>query len=228
MSKEFKDLYIPATTEGNRGYSCPNTTQHDPPLSTLEQFQRYSATITGDMGDIIQRCHKHLDRFLSSAQEAIQEESGHNPSRLGRPRKFLYGNDSLEFQVFNYKGADTVSIREDRFTKLLTDYDLFHETMKFMERKVTEGNLGIFKNSFTFIHKPLKNAADLFDQALDQIPVEHTTILGKPADPNYVQIIDREPCDEYDPGTICRIIKPGYAYEGREIQEGVVVIAEKK
>ncbi|MGC9328122.1 MAG: hypothetical protein ACP5I1_10850, partial [Candidatus Hinthialibacter sp.] len=79
-----------------------------------EQFEQYSSTIGGDIGGAIHRCYDHLQRFTKAASEVISAESGENPARLGRPREFPYGDETLIFQVFTYKGKETVSIREDR------------------------------------------------------------------------------------------------------------------
>lgn len=227
--KTYRDLYVP--TESWKTFVdlvTPKPRGTDPAFArALEQFQRYSQTISGDIGDIIRRCHRHLERFLEKAQEIIQEEAGPVSGRLGRLRDFPYGTDTLQFQVFNYKGEDHVSVREDRLADLMTDYDLFHDTMTFMEQKVAEGNLGIFKNSFTFIHKPLSQAATLFDTALTKLHLVHTTEIGKPADPTWVMVAGTEPSNDHAPGCIVRVLKPGYTYEGREIQEGVVIVAEK-
>ena len=194
-------------------------------VKSLEHFARYSATISGEIGESIRACQKHLENFLKTAQQIVTEESGQQPGRLGRPQTFSYGPDNLSYQVFNYKGKDCINIREDRLALLLTVYDLFHETMKYMEKTVEHGNLGIFKNSFLFIHKPLKQAADLVDDGMSKLPIQRTTELGKKADPNYVHIVGTEPTSEYELAMICRVLKPGYAFEGREIQEGVVFVA---
>ncbi len=223
-----RDLYIPADSWKEMvRMAAPNPQGMDVGFAkALDQFERYSATIGGEIGDSIQRCHDHLQRFLATAQEVISAESGENPARLGRPRNFDYGDKELVFQVFNYQDKDTVSIREDRFATILTNYDRFRDTMHFMERKVKEGNLGILQNTFLFIHKPLEQAALNFDKAINKTPLVHTTIIGQEADPTYVHISGTEPSKEVDPGLICRVLKPGYAFEGREIQEGVVIVAE--
>ncbi|MBN2326231.1 MAG: nucleotide exchange factor GrpE [Candidatus Omnitrophica bacterium] len=191
-----------------------------------EQFEQYSETIKGDVGDAIRRCYDHLQRFTSAAKDVVIAESGENSARLGRPREFLFGEETLIFQVFTYKGKETVSIREDRMANLLTFYDRFHDTMSFMEKKVEEGNLGLLKNTFLFIHKPLQQAAEQFDKAIESIPLQHTTIIGQKPDPTYVHVSGTEPSQEIEAGHICRVLKPGYAFDGREIQEGVVLVAE--
>ncbi len=223
-----RDLYIPADSWKEMvRMAAPNPTGMDAGFAkALEQFEQYAATIGGEIGDSIKRCHDHLKRFLGTAQEVISAESGENSARLGRPRNFDYGDQELVFQVFNYQDRDTVSIREDRLATLLTNYDRFHDTMQFMESKVKKGNLGILQNSFLFIHKPLEQAAITFDKAIDKTPLVHTTVMGEKADPTYVHISGTEPSEEVDSGTICRVLKPGYAFEGREIQEGVVIVAE--
>lgn len=228
MPKDYRDLYIPIDAwRPIVDLVAPKPRSTDPAfVRAEEQFQRYAATISGDIGDIIRRCQKHMERFLDSAQEIVQEEAEENPARLGRLRDFPYGMETLKFQVFNYKGKDCVSLREDRMADLMTNYDLFRDTMKFMEQQVAEGNLGIFKNSFTFIHKPLSGAATLFDVAVAKLPIHHTTLIGTKPDPSFVHIVGTEPCGDVTPGHICRVLKPGYAWENREIQEGVVVVAE--
>ena len=227
MATQPKDVYIPLSS----WKVIVDTVSPTPRgmdaffVKALEQFNRYAQTITGDIGDSIQGCQKHLDNFLKTAQEIVQAEAGEIPGRLGRLREFPYGPETLSYQVFNYKGEDCINIREDRLAELLSKYDIFRGTMAFMEKTVAEGDLGIFKNSFTFIHKPLQQAADLFDDAIDKLPIERTAELGKKADPHYVHIAGTEETDAYEKGQICRAIKPGYAFEGREIQEGVVYVA---
>jgi len=223
-----RDLYIPSDSWKEMvRMAAPNPTGMDAGFAkALDEFGRYAATIGGDIGESIQRCRDHLQRFLSAAQEVISAESGENSARLGRPRNFDYGDQVLIFQVFNYKDKDTVSIREDRLATLLTNYDRFHDTMQFMERKVNEGNLGILQNTFLFIHKPLEKAAVTFDKAMVKTSLVYTTVMGEKADPTYVHISGTEPSSEVDSGLICRVLKPGYAFEGREIQEGVVIVAE--
>lgn len=230
MGSTPRDLYAPAASWGILvDVIAPTSRGMDPAfIRAKEAFDRYSATIGGDIGEAIKLCKDHLERFLTKAQEIIEGEAGPQPGRLGRLNRFPYGGADLQFQVFQYNGIDSVSIREDRFAAILTQYDLFHETMRFMEKKVEEGNLGPLKNSFLFIHKPLHQAAQLLDPALEKTNIVRTTVFGQRPDPTYVHISGDEANDEVEPGTICRILKPGYQTEGREIQEGVVLIASKK
>jgi hypothetical protein len=65
--------------------------------------------------------------------------------------------------------------------------------MRFMEKKVDEGNLGVLKNTFLFIHKPLQQAADDFDKAIERMPLQNTTAIGTKPDPTYVHISGTEP-----------------------------------
>ncbi len=230
MTSSPRDLYLPADSwMAMVDTVAPAPRDMEPAFSkALEQFERYSVTIGGEIGDSIKGCHKHLDNFLKAAQETISAESGENSARLGRPRDVPHGNETLIFQVFNYNGEDSVSIREDRLATLLTGYDLFRDTMRFMDKKVEEGDLGLFKNSFLFIHKPLQQAAEVFDRALEKLPVQSTTQIGEVPNPQYVHVAGIEPSDEVEPGRICRVLKPGYAFENREIQEGVVIAAESR
>lgn len=229
MSSSPRDLYVPADCwKVIVDVVAPNPRGMDPAfVKALEQFKRYAQTITGDIGESIKRCQDHLERFLNTAQDIVTSESGEHPERLGRPKQIPYGQDSLTFQIFNYRGADTISIREDRFALLLTQYDLFIETMKYMDKTVQEGELGILKNSFMFIHKPLEQAAQAMNKAIEKMPLTLTTKIGEPADPHYVHIAGTEQNKSVQPSQICRILKPGYVFDGREIQEGVVIIAEK-
>lgn len=229
MGSNPRDIYVTANSWGTLvDVIAPNPRGMDPHfVRAQEAFERYSATIGGDIGDAIKRCKDHLERFLSKAQEIIESEAGEQPGRLGRLKPFKYGQSELTFQVFNYKEQDTVSLREDRFADILTQYDLFRETMRFMDKRANEGNLGPFKNSFLFIQKPLQQAAEALDPALEKTNVERTTVFGEKPDPHYVHIAGDEPNDEVEPGTVCRILKPGYQSEGREIQEGVVIIAAR-
>jgi hypothetical protein len=231
MHKGPRDLYFPADS-WKTFIDCvaPKPRGMDPAFTkAMEQFERYSMTIGGEIGDSIRGCQTHLEHFLSKAQEIIQSEAGENSSRLGKLRDFLYGEETLQFQVFNYHGDDCVSIREDRLAELITFYDRFRDTMRFMDSKVEQGNLGILKNSFLFIHKPLEQAAELCDRSIDNSPIVHTTVIGDKPDPQYVHITGYEECidENIEHGHICRILKPGYVYENREIQEGVVAVADK-
>ncbi len=228
MSTGPRDLYIPAESWKTMvSMVAPKPQGMDPGFAkAIEQFERYSATIGGDLGDAIRRCYDHLQRFLSAVHEAVSTESGENPARLGRPRNFPYGDETLIFQVFNYHDKETVSIREDRMAHFLTQYGRFRDTTHFLEKKVEKGNLGIFKNTFLFIYKPLEQAADAFDQAIERSSIDFTTVIGEKADPTYVHISGTEPSDEVPTGCICRVLKPGFAFEGREFQEGVVMVAE--
>lgn len=227
MADKTRDIYIPAESWQNVvNVIAPKPKSIDPAFAhALVQFNRYSQTIKGDIGDAIRQCHDHLERFMKSAQEIVQQEAGSRPERLGRPRDFHFGSETLQFQVFQYKGADTVSIEEKRFATFVSGYDLFNETLKFMEKKVLEGDLGIFKNTFLFIHKPLEQAAVLIDQAVEKTFLQRTTVIGMKADPNYMHIVGSEESDSFSSGYIVRVLKPGYAYENREIQEGVVIVA---
>ncbi len=229
MNRTPRDLYVPADGWGTIVNAvAPQPKGMDPAFArALEAFQRYSITIKGDIGDSIRQCQDHLERFLSAAQEIIEKEAGGHPGRLGRLREFPYGQETRSFQVFDYKGTPTTCIREDNFAELLTKYDLFHDTMRYMEQTVEKGDLGVLKNSLIFIHKPMEQAAEACDAALEKMPFERTTEIGKPADPNYVHVAGTEPSEDIEPGCICRVLKPGYVYEKREIQEGVVIVAEK-
>jgi len=229
MSPSPRDVYVPADSWGTLvDLVAPTSRGMEPAFCrALESFRRYADTISGDIGTSIRQCRDHLERFLAAAQENVRAESGNHPHRLGRPRDFFFGAEILSFQVFHYRGTDAVSIREDRLASLLSSYDLFRDTMQFMENAVEQGDLGIFRNSFLFIHKPLEQAAKLFDAALDKTYLQRTTVIGKPADPHFVHINGAEPSSEVEPGYICRILKQGYAYEDREILEGVVIVAEK-
>lgn len=231
MSKKKRDLYFPADS-WRVLVDCvaPTPRGMDPAfVKAMEQFDRYAMTIGGEIGDSIRRCHEHLRHFLNKAQEIILAEAGENPARLGRLRDFAYGTETLRFQVFTYRETERVSIQEDRLAEFITYYDRFRETMRFMEKTVEQGNLGLLKNTFLFIHKPLEQAAALCDVAIEKSPIEHTTVLGEKPDPHYVHITGYEACgdDSIEHGHICRILKPGYLYEGREIQEGVVAVAQK-
>ncbi len=228
MSSNPRDLYVPADSwKTIVDLVAPNPRGMDPAfVKALEQFQNYAQTISGDIGEAIQRCHDHLERFLSAAQETINAECGDHPERLGRPKEVPYGQETLMFQIFNYRGKDTISIREDRLALLMSQYELFKETMKYMEKQVEEGDLGILKNSFIFIQKPLQQAAELMDKAIETMPLEKTTLIGETPNPHYVHVAGSEPSDTVEKGKICRILKPGYAFDGREIQEGVVIVAE--
>ncbi|RJP30623.1 MAG: nucleotide exchange factor GrpE [Candidatus Omnitrophota bacterium] len=228
MNRRLRDIYVPSERwKVIVDAVAPQPRGMDPAFSrSLEAFRRYSATISGDIGDAIRRCHDHLERFLAAAQAIVAEEAGNHPGRLGRLREFPYGMETLSFQVFDYKGIPTTCLREDHFAELLTKYDLFHDTMRFMEKKVEEGDLGILQNSFVFIHKPMEQAAVVCDAALEKMPLERTGVIGKKADPTYVHITGTESCPEIESGCICRVLKPGYVYDKREIQEGVVMVAE--
>lgn len=227
MADKQRDLYIPAESWQNVvGVIAPKPKTIDPAFAhALVQFDRYAKTIQGDIGDAIRQCHDHLERFMKTAQEIVEQESGSRPERLGRTRDFQFGDSTLQFQVFQYKGADTVSIEEKRFASFVSGYDLFNETLKFMEKKASEGNLGIFKNTFMFIHKPLEQAAVLIDQAVEKTFLQRTAVIGLKADPHFVHVAGTEDSNEYESGYIVRVLKPGYAYENREIQEGVVIVA---
>jgi len=65
-----------------------------------------------------------------------------------------------------------------------------------------------------------------FDNALDKLPIDQTTEIGKKPDPTYMEIAGTETSEEVENGLICRVIKEGYAWEGEEIQEWVVMVAE--
>ncbi len=227
MSQSLRDLYVPAESwRTMTDLVAPLPRGMDPAFSrALEPFERYTATVSGDIGTAIEKCHNHLIRFLSSAQEIVMEESGEHPGRLGRLQEFPYGQETLSYQVYSYRGADTVSIREDRMADLLTRFDLFLETMLFMDKKVEEGDLGVLKNSFIFIHKPMSQSADLFSAAVDKMPLRRTAVVGDKVDPEYVHCSGQESSDTVKPGCITRVLKPGYAYDEYEIQEGVVVAA---
>ncbi|MBI1386931.1 MAG: nucleotide exchange factor GrpE [bacterium] len=229
MSTQPRDIYVPAASwRVIVDVLAPEPRGMDPAfIRAKDAFERYSMTIRGDIGDAIQRCKDHLERFLARAQEIVESEAGETPGRLGRLKPFPYGNSELQFQVFNYKDGEALSLRDNRMAELMTQYDLFRETMRFMEKKVEEGNLGPLKNTFTFIHKPLQQAAQVLEPMLEKTGIERTTIYGEKPDPTYVHIAGDEPSDEFEAGTICRILKPGYKSEGREIQEGVVMIASK-
>lgn len=228
MNTGPRDLYVPADSWKTMvSMVTPKPQGMDSGFArACEQFERYSATIGGEIGDSIRLCFDHLQRFLAAAHETVSAESGENPARLGRLRPFPYSEETLVFQVFNYRGNDTVSIREDRMANLLSQYLLFRETMRFMEKKVEEGNLGLLKNTFLFIHKPLQQAAEGFDKAVERTPLQCTTVIGEKPDVTYVHVSGTEPSTTVEKGCICRILKPGYACEGREIQEGVVLVAE--
>lgn len=227
MADKPRDIYIPAESWQNVvSVIAPKPKTIDPAFAhALVQFNRYSQTIRGDTGDAIRQCHDHLDRFMKNAQEIVQQESGSRPERLGRPRDFRFGEETLQFQVFQYKGTDTVSIEEKRFATFVSGYDLFNDTLKFMEKKVKEGDLGIFKNTFLFIHKPLEQASVLIDQAVENTFLKRTTMIGLKADPHFMHIVGTEVSDSVAAGHIVRVLKPGYSYENREIQEGVVIVA---
>lgn len=229
MASTPRDIYVPAESwKVMVDVVAPQPRGMDPFfVKAMQQFERYATTIGGDIGDSIHLCQDHLARFLATAQEVVTAEAGENPARLGRPRPFPHGEESLTYQVFNYKGADTVSIREDRMASLLNFYDRFRETMRFMNKKVEQGGLGILQNSFIFIHKPLEQAAEAFDNAMDRMPLHVSTRIGLEPDPHYVHVMGTEPSDTVEPGRICRVLKPGFVYEGREIQEGVVMVAQK-
>ena len=102
-----------------------------------------------------------------------------------------------------------MSIKEKNLATILTEYDLFRDTMRFMDEKVEKGDLGVLRNSFIFIHKPLEQAANAVDAELNKTFLTRTTVLGEKADPNYVHISGTEPADGIEPGCICRILKPG-------------------
>ncbi len=228
MNQTPRDIYVPSDSwKVLVDAVAPKPRGLDPAFArSIEAFERYSATITGDIGDSIRQCHDHLARFLNAAQEIVVKESGEHPARLGRLRDFPYGQETLQYQVFDYKGVPTTCLQENHFAEFLTKYDLFHDTMRFMEQKVEEGNLGVLKNSFVFIHKPMEQAANACDAALDKMPLTRTAVIGLKADPNYVHITGTEPSEEIESGHICRVLKPGYLFEKREIQEGVVIVAE--
>lgn len=228
MGGDVRDLYVPAESWKTMvGMVAPKPQGMDPGFAkACSQFERYSATIGGEIGDSIRLCYDHLQRFLTAAHDTVSAESGESPARLGKARQFPYGDETLIFQVFNYHGTETVSIREDRMANLLSQYTLFRDTMRFMEKKVEEGNLGLLKNTFLFIHKPLQQSAEGFDKAVERTPLQSTTVIGQKPDPTYVHISGTEPCPTVEKGCICRVLKPGYACEGREIQEGVVLVAE--
>lgn len=227
MASTPRDIYVPAASwQTIADVVAPKPRGMDPAFErAMEHFQRYANTIQGEVGDAIRQCKDHLERFLKTARSIVEEEAGEDSARLGRPRDIRYGQETLVFQVFNYRGEDTVSVREDRFADLMTRYDLFLETMRFMDKKVEEGDLGILRNSFKFIHKPMEQSKEAMNAALDKTRLERTTEIGKPADPNYMHITGSEPAEGMDAKCVCRILKPGYAYDGREIQEGVVVVA---
>ncbi len=227
MADKPRDIYIPAESWANVvRVIAPKPKSIDPAFAhALVQFDRYAKTIKGDIGDAIRQCHDHLERFMANAQELVEAESGERTERLGRPREFDFGQSTLTFQVFQYKGQDTVSIEEKRFAAFVSKYDLFFETLRFMESKVEKGELGIFKNTFMFIHKPLSSASVLIEQAVEKTYLQRTAVIGEKADPHYVHIAGTEDTNEFPSGHVVRILKPGYAYENREIQEGVVIVA---
>lgn len=227
MGSQPRDIYIPVSSwEAMVDVVAPKPRGMDPFfVKAVEPFSRYAQTLKGELGEAIQRCQDHLDRYLKSAQEIVQSEAGDVSGRLGRLRDFKFGDTTLAYKVFAYRNIDSVSIREDRLTEYMSQYDLFRETMRFMEKKVETGNLGILKNSFVFIHKPLSQAAEHLDVAYEKLPIDHTTIYGEVPSPDYVDVAGDEPNDEFPRGTICRILKHGYAFEGREIQGGVVTVS---
>ncbi len=223
-----RDLYVPMAFWGEViKLVTPQPAGMEPGFARAQTtFQQYSATIQGDLGETVRNCHKVLDRFLEDAQKIVEEESGEHPGRLGRIREMPYGERTLPYQVFEYKGGDVSSLHGKSVSRVLIQFERFLSVLHFLEEKVKAGGLGPLQGSFNNMLFLLDQACDAMQNGIARAPMRPTAVLGEVPDPDFVLAQERVPDDKYPSGTVCKILQQGYAWEEKELVEAVVLIAE--
>lgn len=222
-----RDLYVPLPFWGAvLTLVAPNPKGMEPAFGrALGSFGQYAETIQGDLGESVQNCHKVLERFLETAQEVVEGESGEHKNRLGRPRDLPYGEETLLYQVFQYGDGDVISLKGATVARVLSQYERFLSVLHFMEGKVKEGGLGALQGSFNNMLFQLNQACEGMEKAMARAPLRRTATLGETPDLDFVFVQEKEETDAVPEGTIARIIQQGFAWEDKELSEAVVTTA---
>jgi molecular chaperone GrpE len=99
--------------------------------------------------------------------------------------------------------------------KLLPVVDDFERAMENLPPEISEH---IWLEGIQLVQRKLLTMLENFNVA----PIE---ALGEPFDPNLHEAITQEPTDEYESGSVCRVLQTGYKIGDRVIRPSLVVVA---
>ena len=100
-------------------------------------------------------------------------------------------------------------------TKLLPIVDDFERAMENLPAEISENS---WLEGIHLVQRKLMSTLDSFNVT----PIE---AVGEPFDPNLHEAITQEPMDEFESGSVCRVLQTGYKIGDRVIRPSLVVVA---
>ena len=162
---------------------------------------------SGDEDDIPEE--KSLEQQLAEAQE---EAASNLDSYLRAQAELANARKRFEKQqsmVYTNANADLVS-------KLLPVLDDFDRAIENVPDAISEDK---WFEGIELVQRKMLGI-------LDSLNVKEIEALGKPFDPNYHDALAKEPSDEYEEGTVMRVMLKGYQVGDKVIRPCLVAVAD--
>lgn len=149
-----------------------------------------------------------LEEQLAAAQAEAED---YKDRWMRSQAEFANARKRMEKQRLDAHGNATANI----MNKLLPIVDDFDRAMENLPAEISEHS---WLEGIQLMQRKLMATLDNFNVT----PIE---AVGEPFDPNMHEAITQEPTDEYESGTVCRVLQTGYKIGDRVIRPSLVVVA---
>jgi molecular chaperone GrpE len=149
-----------------------------------------------------------IEEQLAAAQAEAED---YKDRWLRSQAEFANARKRMEKQRLDTYTNATVNVMD----KLLPVVDDFERAMENLPPEISEH---IWLEGIQLVQRKLLTMLENFNVA----PIE---ALGEPFDPNLHEAITQEPTDEYESGSVCRVLQTGYKIGDRVIRPSLVVVA---
>lgn len=149
-----------------------------------------------------------IEEQLAAAQAEAED---YKDRWLRSQAEFANARKRMEKQRLDTYTNATVNVMD----KLLPVVDDFERAMENLPPEISEHS---WLEGIQLVQRKLLTLLENFNVA----PIE---ALGEPFDPNLHEAITQEPTDEYESGSVCRVLQTGYKIGDRVIRPSLVVVA---
>jgi molecular chaperone GrpE len=149
-----------------------------------------------------------LEEQLAAAQAEAED---YKDRWMRSQAEFANARKRMEKQRLDAHGNATANV----MNKLLPIVDDFDRAMENLPAEISENS---WLEGIQLMQRKLMATLENFNVT----PIE---AVGEPFDPNLHEAITQEPTDEYESGTVCRVLQTGYKIGDRVIRPSLVVVA---
>jgi len=178
---------------------------------TQENVTEAEATANGQEAEK-ENSEATAPQSLEEQLAAAQAEAEDYKDRWMRSQaEFANARKRMEKQRLDTYSNATANVID----KLLPIVDDFERAMENLPAEISENS---WLEGIQLVQRKLVATLDNFN-------VTAIEAVGEPFDPNLHEAITQEPTDEYESGTVCRVLQTGYKIGDRVIRPSLVVVA---